>query len=282
MRILLHSIWALSLLFLTGCEYFKRNEDKAIELVQQTKKPVDKTLMALIFAESGLINKEQTWLEVANEIAKNDANTNYKWQAAKSNVNNELYVVSFTDENGWGQRWEANLKEKIVKHINSNEFLVKRYGLNRLDTDESFKVTFTKSEAFKIRKANHSYSNPGDKEVFYIFKGKVVNKTDKVITNALIKGYLKLIFQDKTIEGSSSNFETGFIKDVTKSNPWKPNTEKEIHIATEGVDYIYTSYIPEYVSFEINLSANDPIGYSYDKLILDKELKNEWKALKIK
>ncbi len=41
-------------------------------------------------------------------------------------------MVAFTDERGWGHRWEVIIDEQIVKHINANEYLSRKYGFSRI------------------------------------------------------------------------------------------------------------------------------------------------------
>ena len=99
------------------------------------------------------------------------------------------------------------------------------------------------------------------------------------MTSADVTGKLQVIFKDKTIEGEE-NWESGFKTKISKSNPWQPQTEKAFYIKTKGIEQIFLDYVPEYVFFEVNLKAEDPIGFTYDKGIEEYDLKNIWETLK--
>jgi len=110
-------------------------------------------------------------------------------------------------------------------------------------------------------------------------KANVVNRTGKSLTKAEITGDLKVIFKDKTVVGFGE-WKRGFKSKVTKNKPWLPNTAKEFHVKTNGIEEIYLNYSPEYVFLEINLTAEDPIGFSFDKNIAETDFKNTWKKIK--
>ena len=68
----------------------------------------------------------------------------------------------------------------------------------------------------------------------------------------------------------------GFLKKVSKSNPWKPGEEKEFKLKTDGIEIVYADYVPPYVLFEIALKAEDPVGYNFDENIKEIELVDKW------
>ncbi len=136
-----------------------------------------------------------TWLDFADIIAKREPNRKYTWQA-KSTGENNVYMVSFVDENNWGQHWEVDIEQKIVRDINQNDYLSSKYGFSRMDADSLFTVGDFEENGLK----KYSVHILATKGVVYVLKGTVVNNTDKEITSAQLEGTLKLIFKDKTVE----------------------------------------------------------------------------------
>lgn len=254
-------------LLLTSCNLFKSDEDKAIELVQQSK--------------STEIDDTKTWLDYANERAKEEPNKKHFWKAEKTDSVG-IYLVSFQDEKGWGVRWEATLKEKIVKKITGNDYLCMKYNLTRFDPEQLFEISNVTLDTLKVEGEKLEqgfweslFSNPKYKNVVvYRFEADVTNNTDKFITDAQIKSKLKLIFEEKTIIGANSS--SSFSNSISKSKPWGPGEKKSISIRTKDIDKVYLNYKPPYVVFEINMEAEDPIGFSYDKNIWEVNLTDKW------
>lgn len=254
-------------LLLTSCNLFKSDEDKAIELVQQSK--------------STEIDDTKTWLDYANERAKEEPNKKHFWKAEKTDSAG-IYLVSFQDEKGWGVRWEATLKEKIVKKITGNDYLCMKYELTRFDPEQLFEISNVTLDTLKVEGEKLEqgfweslFSNPKYKNVVvYRFEADVTNNTDKFITDAQIKSKLKLIFEEKTIIGANSS--SSFSNSISKSKPWGPGEKKSISIRTKDIDKVYLNYKPPYVVFEINMEAEDPIGFSYDKNIWEVNLTDKW------
>lgn len=257
----------LAALLLTSCNLFKSDEDKAIELVQQSK--------------STEIDDTKTWLDYANERAKEEPNKKHFWKAEKTDSVG-IYLVSFQDEKGWGVRWEATLKEKIVKKITGNDYLCMKYELTRFDPEQLFEISNVTLDTLKVEGEKLEqgfweslFSNPKYKNVVvYRFEADVTNNTDKFITDAQIKSKLKLIFEEKTIIGANSS--SSFSNSISKSKPWGPGEKKSISIRTKDIDKVYLNYKPPYVVFEINMEAEDPIGFSYDKNIWEVNLTDKW------
>lgn len=110
-------------------------------------------------------------------------------------------------------------------------------------------------------------------------KGYVTNNTDKTITKANISGLVQIIFKDKCIE-SKNDWTSGFKRKISKSNPWKPNEKIEFYIKTKSIEEIYLQYNPEFVFFCVNLVAEDPIGYKYNRDIKEYNLKQSWDKLR--
>jgi len=276
------------ILLLTSCDFLEIKEKKAIETCKKAKVQIgglDNIWNLLGLQLSGL-TAEATWLDFANIIAKKDPNTKLEWSAKKTEEEG-LYLVSFADERGWGYRWEVNVDQQIVIHVNGNEYLSRKYGLSRLDRDGKFKITDIATNTLKIEKGSFSaFSYDDKKKVVYIMKGSVVNNTGKNLTEAKITGELQVIFKDKTLKSSEAMewayfaSKSGFKKRISKSNPWKPNEKLDFDIKTKGIDEIYVQYDPEYVFFNVNISAEDPIGFKYDKVIEEYDLKDKWKNLR--
>lgn len=252
---------------IASCNLFKSDEDKAIELVQQSK-----------LTE---FDGNKTWLDFANERAKAEPNKKQFWKAEKTDSTG-VFLVAFQDEKGWGTRWEAILKDKIVRLVTGNDYLCMKYNLSRFDPEMLFQISnitldTLKVEGEKIEQGfwESLFSNPKYKNVVvYRFEADVINNTDKYITDASIKGKLKLIFKEKTIIGASGS--TSFNSSISKSKPWEPGQVKKVSIRTKDIDKVYLNYKPDYTVFELNLEAEDPIGFSYNKNIWEIDLSDKW------
>jgi len=219
------------------------------------------------------ITTEQTWLEFANKIAQDDPNEKYDW-TAKEATEDGVYLIGFVDKRGWGHRWEVTLEEKVVKYININDYLARKYGLKRVSGSEEFKIESIETDTLRIYKR---YRNSVPK-IIYQFKGTVINNTDKTIIDADIKGVLNLIFKEKTVRGKSRHYH-GFKPEVTKHRPWRPGEQRKFTLKTRGIETIYLDYTPPYILFEIGLEAKDPVGYQYDENITEYDLIEDWKKL---
>lgn len=256
---------------MTACDFLNK-EKKAIEICQNSKFQVQtNNIFGSLAANMYGLNADATWLDFANMLAQKEPNKKHDWSAKETDVDG-VYMVSFTDERGWGHRWEVIIDEQIVKHINANEYLSRKYGFSRIGDSGEFTISSIKTDTLKIYK-KYKNSTP---EIIYEFRGTLINNTDKSIIDADIEGKLKLIFEEKTVEEKSSYYD-GFLKKVSKSNPWKPGEEKEFKLKTDGIEIVYADYVPPYVIFEIALKAEDPVGYSFDENIKEIELVDNWK-----
>lgn len=277
-------------LLLIGCD---RGEKQSIEIVQKSKVQIvqqeisDNPLLKLlqlklqkeITAGVGL-DPNSTWLDFANKIAKDDPNIKYEWNAT-STSEPDVYLVSFADNIGWGHRWEVNIKNSIVKHVNQNEYLSYKYGLSRLDNDTLFEVIDLSKNAISNQYKN---GKRGDKEIVYLIKGKIKNKTGKTLTSGKLKGNLKIIYKDKSVIGTSNcdfwETKCGFKRNITTNAPWKNNNAIEFSLVTEGIDDLYIDYEPEFAFFNLELQTGDPIGFTYDKAIAEYDVKKQWASFK--
>lgn len=266
--------------FLTSCSLFEDKEKKAIEICQKAKVELKETnALAELYRKAQGISDNTTWLDYVNKDISKDPNDKYLWKAEKTYEKN-IYVVAFVNQESWGRRWEVDIEEKTVKYINDNEYLSRKHGLSRYGGRYEFEITDIIKSGLKI---DNQYRNSFDKsgsDITYEIKASVLNKTDKTITDAEISGKLKLIFKDKVIDGESSNWSSGFERNVSESNPWEPNTKRDFKIYTRGIKNIYLNYDPEYIVFDISLKAKDPVGFKFDKDILDEDLKQEWRLLR--
>ncbi len=264
---------------LSSFSFFDNKEKKAIELVKGSKIQFDsENAWASLFLGVVGLGQGATWQDFSNTIVKQKTNKKFKWSAEKTKESG-LFLVAFADEEGWGHRWEVNIEQQTVNLVNQNEYLSRKYGLSRFDSDSNFEIVSIETDTLKVEKLYNYYSDKSSKKIVYILKAKAKNKTGKIITDAKISGKLTVIFKDKTIEGESG-YESGFKTNISLTNPWNPNMEKLFYIKTNGIDQIYLSYQPEYVFFEVGIKAEDPIGYKYDKNIQEFDLKNKWKNLK--
>ncbi len=266
-------IFGLTIL-ITACNLFQDKEKKAIEICQKTKLQYDYSLLLGI---NGLDNNS-TILDYANFQAKKEPNKRYDWEAKPTYVPN-IYIVGFTDQDNWGQRWEVDIEQQIVKDINANEYLSRKYGLSSLDQSGNFEITNIIIDTLKLEKSNSYYSENSSPEIVYVLKASVKNKTNKTLSDAEISGKLQVIFKDKTIDGYS-NEESGFKTKISTSKPWIPDTKINFYIKTKGIEKIYLNYEPEYVFFAVRLKAEDPVGFAYDKYIEEYDIKNKWKSFK--
>jgi len=264
---------------LTSCSIFDNNGRKAIEVCQKAKVQfqTENALANALLDVYGL-GVNATWLDFANMLAKKDPNKKYDWHAKKTD-NDKFYIVDFTDSEGWGHRWEVDEEQQIVKSINQNEYLTRKYGFSRFDGNDEFEVTRVQKSELALSSHYNYFENKNSPEISYVIKASVLNKTSKTITSAAISGQLKMIFKDKTITGLS-DYESGIKSRISENNPWEPNTTREFYIKTKGIEKIYLNYIPEYIVFDISLKAEDPVGYSFDKDIIDIDLKEKWKSFK--
>jgi hypothetical protein len=267
------------IILVTACNIFENKEKKAIEICQKAKVQFETDLaLTNVFLNTLGLDVNATWLDYANMVAKKENNKKYGWKARATGERN-IYLVSFVDQNNWGHQWEVDSEQQIVKSVNENEYLSRKYGMSRLDPDGNFQITNITTDTLKLEKKYSYYSESSSKEIVYMFKASVVNKTGKKLTGANITGKLHVIFKEKTIEGiSDENYE--FQSKISKSSPWEPDTKKDFNIQTIGIEEIYVGYKPEYVFFEINLEAEDPIGFKYDKNIAEYDLKSKWGNLK--
>jgi hypothetical protein len=271
------------LTILTACSFFENKEKKAIEICQKAKVQLstDNAFANLLLNAYGGalgLGENATWLDYANMQAKKEPNKKYDWKAEATSEKN-IYLVAFVDQDKWGQRWEVDIEQQIVKFVNQNEYLSRKYGLSRFDPEGNFEITNITTDTLKLASQYDYYSENSSKEIVYVFKASVINKTGKTITDADISGKLQVIFKDKTVEGEN-DWDSGFKNKISKSRPWNPDTEKDFYIKTKGIETVYLDYKPEYVFFEINLKAEDPVGFSYDKNIAEYDLKYKWENLK--
>lgn len=262
----------------TSCELFKSKEQRAIETCKKTKVQLD---VSNIWGYAGLsmagLTVNSTWLDYANMLAKQAPNAKLDWSASITDQQ-DIYLVAFTDEQGWGHSWEVDLEQEIVKHVNGNEYLSRKYGLSRLDVDGKFKIVDISVNTLKVERTKRRYSKAQSKDIVYIMKGRLVNNTDKILTTAKVEGKLQVIFKDKTLEGEQ-DWDFGFKRRVSKVNPWKPQEKLDFYIRTKGIEEIYLQYDPEYIFFNVNISAEDPIGFNYDKVVGEYNLIDKWKTL---
>ena len=99
-----------------------------------------------------------------------------------------------------------------------------------------------------------------------------------------MSGSLKVIFENKTEEVTNSYSKNYKIlkKEVSESHPWKDGEAIDFTVVTHKVKQIYLDYDPQYVFFTIEMSAGDPIGYSYNKAIYEVDMKDRWNAIRKK
>jgi len=271
------------LTFLTACSVFNNKEKRAIEICQKAKVHLETgdlfaDFLLLTFGGVAGLGESSTWLDLANILAKEEPNKRYDWKA-KATKEKDIYLVSFADKSKWGLQWEVDIEQQIVKLINQNGYLSRKYGQSRLDPDGSFEVTNISVNTIKLVNERGYYSKDNSKRIVYTLKASVKNKTGKTLTEGHISGNLKVVFKEKTVDGNST-MDSGFKSNISESRPWANNTEKDFYLQTTGIETVYLDYEPEYVFFEVILHAEDPIGFMYDKNIAEYDLKDKWKNLR--
>jgi hypothetical protein len=165
--------------------------------------------------------------------------------------------------------------------VNQDEYLGYKYGLSLLDNDTLFEIIYLSKNTISNQFKN---GKRGSKEIVYLIKGKVKNKTGKTLTSAKLKGSLKIIYKDKSIIGSSKcdfwETKCGFKRNISINSPWKNNEAMEFSLETEGIDDLYLAYEPEFAFFNLELQTGDPVGYAYDRAIAEFDVKKQWTSFK--
>jgi len=263
------------LFLLSSCEVFEDKGKKAIDICQKAKVQLETDNMwGLLELQMLGLSSDATWLDYANMLAQNDISKRLEWSTTTADTDG-VYLVSFADEGGWGHRWEVAIEQKIVKHINSNEYLSRKYGLSRLSDSEDFTIGEPEIDTLKFYK---KYRN-SEPTIIYEYHGSVVNNSNRLITKSEVRGKLNLIFEEKTITENSVASD-GFITTISKKSPWKPGEKRRFKLRTNGIEALYAEYDPPFVFFEVELIAQDPIGYYFDENIQEIELSKKWKDLK--
>lgn len=282
----------LTAICLSSCE--SRREKKAIEICQETKVEWgdvlgydDESILGDLFGNlilknimkaKGINMETATWLDYANYIAAQEPDKHMTWEAKKLDREN-LYEVCFVDEEGWGFFWEVDVEEKIVRYVNSNEKMARDYGHSQYDEGTPFEVKDIVDASIEYCEGEDSR---GEKEAICMFQGVIVNHTGRALSSAELNGGLKVIFENKTVEGRIGWGSDGLAREVSESNPWYDGEEISFAVVTEGIHEIYLEYDPEYVYFTLGISVSDPVGYTYDKDVFEKDLKKQWNQLRAK
>lgn len=97
--------------FLASCGMSEK-EKVAVKIVQQTKIDKPKSLLSAIWGvdieDPNRQQRTETWLDFANDFAKQNPNKRLSWSATTTEQN-EIYKASFVDEEGWGTYWEVDI-----------------------------------------------------------------------------------------------------------------------------------------------------------------------------
>lgn len=265
---------------LCSCE--SQREKKAIKICQETKMQInlgnpdnveenlsDNIIFKATFALMGLDYEESTWLDFANLMAKLSPNEKFHWKAEKTDTKN-VYQVGFINEEDWGHFWEVNIKEKIVRSINSQDGLARNYGHSRLDPNTPFEVKDIVIDTLKT----------SDEGIFYEIKGSITNETGKSLSSVDLTGRLSIIFENKT-EKVDNNWRNDILqRKVSESKPWYDGEAIEFSIKTDNIKKIFLDYEPQYAFFTIEMNASDPVGYNYNKAIYEVDMKDRWNAVR--
>ncbi len=247
-------------------------KDSAIALVK-----TNQYTSSILWSKNQSSKSELSNLEFANRIAESDPNRKYFWEA-RNTGKKHIYIVAFVDEEGSGYRWEANLKEEIVKYVNANEYLSRKYGLSKKTNPGEFTLENIVLDTLIIEKEYNIFSEKYDFGIKYDLMGEIKNNTDKSLTDADLEGKIMLIFKEKTI-GEKTERYTGLSKKVSKSSPWKPGETIKFRLKSKPLEIIYLDYTPEYLIFEVKLYAEDPIGYEFKANVEEINLLDKWKIM---
>jgi len=119
--------------------------------------------------------------------------------------------------------------------------------------------------------------------IFYTISGKIKNTSDKTFVKARFEGQMKIKFDNKEIieriDLLSSSINGDEIIDwdaYNISKTWKPDEAYSFNFITYGIDKIYSNYNPLQVEYILSLKAEDPVGYIFNDIIFQKDLKSQW------
>lgn len=238
----------------------------------------------------------QNALSITMQQAFSDPNQQYEWKARETEEGN-IYLVSLVKKgtnSGW--RWQTNYRTKEVAYVNNNRFLCEKYGLFRKDTNGKFTIdnistnklyipdkendknisnNVSPKDPFALFRNNKRKNYIPKEYINYSLKGSVKNNTNKTITNASLQANLYIVFNiEKTI--TIKNYG-GLSDKITSNTPWKPG-ETRLFSFSANIDKIYENYKPEFTINDIQLSAEDPVGFSYNEII--EELDVPWSITK--
>lgn len=261
---------------------------RAISCVKRSKyQPVHGDEGKFEAAIDGLI-KKVTGIETNEDFAENlrqkEPERGYKWSS--SVIDENTILVSFTDRDGWGHRWEVT-DGKNVKYVNDNEYLRFKYGATREDTEPNAGFIISDITIDTLRVGSDPYPWDNGKGIFYEMRGTMKNNTGKALIKANISGTLKLVFKDKTVRAEGSyktayRNRNGLGKKVSERSPWENGDDLDFKIRTDPEDIapIYLQYMTERVVFDFHMEAADPVGFAYDKNIVEYDLMGHWVRLK--
>lgn len=144
---------SLSLILLfTSCNLFENKENKAIEICQKSKAQMaTSNIWQYVGLSISGLSADATWLDYANILAKESPNTKLDWSATKTDKAG-IYLVTFADNDGWGHRWEVDIDQQVVRSVNTNEYLSRKYGLSRLDGEQNFQITDITKNNLQVEK----------------------------------------------------------------------------------------------------------------------------------
>ncbi len=258
------------------CSSCERHDDKTIQLVQSSKIQMasDLFLSGQLFLAQNDLTLNSTWSDFANLMAKRNNTKRFKWKSTQTNEKG-VFIVEFADEATWGWRWEVNLNEQVVQFINDSDYLTYKHNLSRFEGTQDFEVIEINVDTFKVVNNYSIFSGKYTKSIVYQLRGELLNKTDKRISSGHLTGKLKLLFKDKVIS-APGNFRSNFVRKLSDTETWDPNTTREFSFETDGMDKIYLDYSPEYVIIEVGLAVQDPVGYSFDKNIIEEDIRARW------
>ena len=133
-----------------------------------------------------------------------------------------------------------------------------------------------------LKQGSESFSDEGKPVIVFHLKASILNKTDKIITEAKVTGKIRLVFPETATAENERYASSGFNSYISKSDPWMPNEVREFNIQTNDIPVVYLNYKPAEATFELNLEAKDPMGYEFNNLIREEDLLNQWYKLPVR
>ncbi len=215
-------------MLLAGCN----GDKKAIELVQNTS-AINANPMALAFF--GKNTESMTWKALMEMRVKmrDESLSEYKWEADRDRdgLRKDEWFVSFTDTNGYGHFFVADITSNQVYHVNEDLLVSDRIGFLGETYDPSLFVEIN-SHGFE------KCSEYGKHGFCYFVKGHATNKKDAIVK---VDGEVSIALKigDKIIKTESVNQEPDPFRTTSQNKPWKAGEKRSFKYRSEMIPALY-------------------------------------------